>query len=114
MLLVEPLDTQIDSGSDLELGGSEANESFVQRNLTVISILGLIIVLLLIGLLFYLLKKNSMAKKPSETQTPASPSLGQPRPPVAPSNVPNGYPVGGYRPLPARPVQPAQSVQQQR
>jgi hypothetical protein len=108
------LDTQVDSGSDLELEGSAANESFVQRNLTVISVLGLIIVLLLIGLLFFLLKKSSMAKKASETQTPASSSPSQPRPPVAPSNVPTSYPVGGYRPLPVRPVQPVQPVPQQK
>jgi len=78
-----------------------------ESNIWIFVVIGVFIVLLFILLFVYLLRKNTSSK--SSLGSSSAPS--QPRPPVAPSNVPNGYPVGGYRPLPVRPAQP---VQQQR
>jgi hypothetical protein len=76
-----------------------------KSNIWIFLIIGFIIILLII-ILFFFLVKNGNPSKPSSTR-PTNPAPQQQRPPMAPGNAPvANYPVGGYRPMPPRPVMP--------
>lgn len=95
-------DSSSNSGTEIDLGTSPVTESFIEKNLWLIMMVVILVIILIILLVVYLMNQKT---KPSSSAT-TNPVSVQQRPPVMPGNAPMGYPVGGYRPLPQRPVMP--------